>query len=558
MTAAPRRLAERLMVIGLDGATLDVLAPLAEQGVLPNLSHWLRGGAATPLLSTLPSVTPVAWSTFLTGCDPAGHGVWDFRRLDSRTGQLRLHDATSLQRPTLYDRIAHEGGQTVSIDLPMTWPQTTPRVGIILGGFDSPSRAATLSAHPRLAEALRRARVELSLETVWKRPPRTWEELAAGAARTEVHFGERVTAAAVCDRLSDWRLMVVQFQALDALQHRCFHLLGSGGSQGGQTAPRRWVERTQAVLRTLDECVGRLCDMAAQRGASVLVVSDHGFGAFRGEIRVNEILRRAGLQRAPSGMACAGNWIERAAWKMGRWRARQKQVGGSLARLPRPALAELQIDARRSVASSLHGDLAALIYVHTPSRFTGGTVLSSQQYEQTLADVQGTLLEQSDPVSGDRLFVDVRPMATEYDVDVVERGWPDLMALAADGFHTASKPGPRGSIVTTDAALTGTHRRAGVLLAEPWLTDGVAQRGAVAHLRDVAPTILSALGVSAWTPMDGRPLLQSDGQAAAAQSKAVAGLSSRLCVAAAQDVPAADSGSQFAVERRLRALGYLN
>lgn len=561
---SPLNRCKRLMVIGLDGATLDVLTPLAEQGLLPNLSRWLRAGRAQQLISTVPAVTPVAWSTFLTGCDPARHGVWDFRRFDHGDGQLRLHNAASVQRPTLFDAIAQAGGETVSIDLPMTWPVHRSHAGIVLGGFDSPSRETTLEAYPRLAAELRRRGAALSLDAVWTRPPRNFEELSAGVQRTQLAFHERVTAAQVCDGLSDWRLMVVQFQALDALQHRCWHLLGLHGARATvDRAPTRWIVQTQAALRSLDACVGELCELAERRGAQTLIVSDHGFGEFRGEIRINEILRRAGLQRPLSAAARARQWTQRLRWKLSRWQTRRRTAGASLAGIPRPALAALPCDPRRSVASCLHGDLAAMIYLHAPGRFGAGPVRTAGQAAQALADVRGALLAQSDSQRGEPLLVEFISLAERFDVDVLERGWPDALAVAADGFHTAVKPGPRGRIVTANRRLTGTHRRAGVLLAEDRLTpdDGPTAAAASPHLRDVAPTILAALRVPAVGPMDGRSLWPADGGSEPTHEE----MASFAGVAARQDAARASSAafsarcdSQRAVESRLRSLGYLS
>lgn len=547
---------ERVLVIGLDGATLDVLAPLAEQGVLPNLARFLRIGDARPLESTLPAVTPVAWTTFLTGCQPAGHGVWDFRHFDHRAGQLRLHSAQGIGRPTLFDAISQAGGEVVSIDLPMTWPVRPGTNGIVLGGFDSPARAATLQAYPQLARELQRRKIALGLENVWKTSPRTWEELAAGVTATQVHFRERAQTAALCDGMSDWRLMLVQFQALDALQHRCWHLLGHEPDRASSLpAPRHWTVKVREALRTLDDCVGELCELADRRRAATLVVSDHGFGTFRGEIQVNRLLRQAGLQRPTTAAARLGRWTEQARWKLSRWQQRRQRAGGSLANVPRPVGAILPGDLQHSVASALHGDLAAMIYLHTPGRFGAGAVQSHQQYEQALADVCGALGSSVDPHTGLPLFDQIWPMQERFNVDCLERGWPNVMAIAADGFHTATKRPRPGSVVTRRSDLTGTHRQAGVLLTDR----GLLADQTAPQLCDVAPTILDLLGIAPKVAMEGYSLRP----ARAGGDDCGAGTSGLLATGASapENTLARDATSdreQRLVESRLRALGYLS
>src|SRR5205823_2120644 len=164
---------------------------------------------------------------------------------------------------------------------------------------------------------------------IWKRKPQSLAELAAGVARTIDDFDDHVTAARVADGLTDWRLMVVQFQTLDSLQHRCWHLLASG------SAPSQWVREAQRAMQVLDHCIGQLIELADRRRAAVVVLGDHGFGPFREKIYVNEILRRHGLQHLASPAAAWRHRAVRTAWKFRKWLHRRTQ-GGSTAVVRRP------------------------------------------------------------------------------------------------------------------------------------------------------------------------------------------------------------------------------
>lgn len=68
----------RVMVIGLDGATLDLVRPWAESGYLPTFARLMKEGASGQLRSTTPPVTGPAWSSFATGKNPGKHGFFDF------------------------------------------------------------------------------------------------------------------------------------------------------------------------------------------------------------------------------------------------------------------------------------------------------------------------------------------------------------------------------------------------------------------------------------------------------------------------------------------------
>src|SRR6187401_3005263 len=68
----------RVIAIGMDGATHAILQPLIKAGRLPTLARIQKEGAAGPLWSVTPPITPAAWSTFYTGKNPGKHGVYEF------------------------------------------------------------------------------------------------------------------------------------------------------------------------------------------------------------------------------------------------------------------------------------------------------------------------------------------------------------------------------------------------------------------------------------------------------------------------------------------------
>jgi predicted AlkP superfamily phosphohydrolase/phosphomutase len=76
---------KKVIVIGLDGFEPKIAEPLLEGGALPHLAQLRRRGGYARIATTYPAQTPVAWSTFATGMNPGGHGIFDFIRRDPRT-----------------------------------------------------------------------------------------------------------------------------------------------------------------------------------------------------------------------------------------------------------------------------------------------------------------------------------------------------------------------------------------------------------------------------------------------------------------------------------------
>jgi len=86
-----------VLVLALDGASFDVIRPLVAQGELPNLAAWMKDGQVAGLPSTTPPVTFPAWSSFMTGLEPADHGIFDFTQ--KMPGAYRLRFVNSTDRP---------------------------------------------------------------------------------------------------------------------------------------------------------------------------------------------------------------------------------------------------------------------------------------------------------------------------------------------------------------------------------------------------------------------------------------------------------------------------
>ena len=81
----------KLAIIGIDGATFDIIQPMIAEGELPNIARILNEGAFGDLESEKPPMTPPAWTSMFTGLNPGKHGVFHFigRELGSYNHSLK-------------------------------------------------------------------------------------------------------------------------------------------------------------------------------------------------------------------------------------------------------------------------------------------------------------------------------------------------------------------------------------------------------------------------------------------------------------------------------------
>ena len=107
---------KKVIVLGFDGMDYSLTKQLMSDGTLPNFSRLAKEGSYSPLGTTAPPLSPVAWSTFITGMDPGGHGIFDFVHRDPET--MIPYLSTSITEPATIRKIGNcqiptGGGETV-------------------------------------------------------------------------------------------------------------------------------------------------------------------------------------------------------------------------------------------------------------------------------------------------------------------------------------------------------------------------------------------------------------------------------------------------------------
>jgi predicted AlkP superfamily phosphohydrolase/phosphomutase len=484
----------RVMFLGLDGGTMTVLEPAFERGWLPNLAALWRRSACGFLRSSAPMVTPVAWTSFSTGCTPPVHGIHEFYYVEKSDKTIRANHAGRVRVPNIWQILSASGRAVVSLNLPMTYPP--PRVrGLVVSGSDSPGLNWAVAQCPEFGAEIFAHVPDYTPKIVWKKRPRTLDELRAQAQRNRAIFRAQATVAERADARTDWSAMMVHFHNLDSLQHRLWPFL-----EVDATSQRRegWNREVENCLRSLDESAGRLMELASRRDAAVIAVSDHGFGPCHALVNVNGLLCQAGLQR---GLAYGTRFryrLHRLGDRLRRWRTR-REPGGTGRRLPRSIDGEVGCDWRKTIAFAPFGQLSGCIFL-TPQVAEHG-----QAAERATREVIESFRAARDPETKAPLFSDVFSTAERYGLDPSDDGLPDVFALSADGYQAQAKWSPFCSDLTRpDPNLPATHYRDGVVAIDA--PDIRAGNHLHANLHDVVPTALALLGVRVPRDMEGRVL----------------------------------------------------
>lgn len=113
---------KKTVVIGLDGATWDLLKPFTERGYMPTLKSLMERGITGGLRSTMPAMTAPSWTTFVTGKHPGHHGVFDFMLPTDSLGHMKLATGKDIRDTTLYEILAENSIQPILVNLPGSYP----------------------------------------------------------------------------------------------------------------------------------------------------------------------------------------------------------------------------------------------------------------------------------------------------------------------------------------------------------------------------------------------------------------------------------------------------
>lgn len=472
-----------VMVIGLDGLTLDILLPLVDAGELPTFAYLLQTGTYGTLRSVTNMTTGPTWASFATGCRPRTHGiVHDFHH--SADGySLTPTKGRDIQTPAFWSIAGDAGHYVIVLNVPITYP-VTPLNGVMLAGIDAPSERAAGFAYPSDAyDELRQAGcdyiIDCGLASYMQQG-----NVAGGRAAVARETEGRTRAAEYFMQRYDWSLFVTVYSLPDVWQHYYW------------SAPPGTPEREQLHdgYRMMDTHLCRLLDHLPDDGI-VILCSDHGFGPLRG---TRDFVNR---------------WLEQRGWlkynSVGQRSPMSRLFGGLLSlvrqRLSfrrRQQLLALVPPFRRLVETQLRiGDIewkrthvyAALdhleLWVNMAGRQPHGRV-PADEYDSFCDELETALRNWCDP-SGIPYIAEVerQPYAG---ADITNALPPDV---ALRWSSDARPPAPLHPLIT------GDHARDGTLIISG---KGMSSRELPSHsLIDIAPLALYALGVDVPAEMEG-------------------------------------------------------
>ncbi len=295
--ATPR---PRVIVVGWDGADWTLLDPLVAQGALPNLAGLLAKGRSWKNDSYEPMASPLIWTTLATGRTPVDHGVTDFQELDPKTRERLPISGRSRRVPAIWN-LASAKGLTVGV---VGWWATWPAEKV--NGFLVSDRAAPVLFDPNV--------LSLSPALTWpdtlgdgvrivvkREATPSYEDVAKGLKVTRQEFDAAVAAAKdLNDPITGYRkllgvtranarialelydrqkpeVLMVYLQATDEIGHVLGRFHPPKLSTVSDEEFRKYSGGPVAFYKEADRLLGEFVTRAERDGATLFLVSDHGF-----------------------------------------------------------------------------------------------------------------------------------------------------------------------------------------------------------------------------------------------------------------------------------------
>ncbi len=505
----------KVLVIGLDGVTFDLIGPWIEAGELPNLKRLMEQGAHGKLRTTLPPISSSSWSSCVTGVNPGKHGLVDFVYPGGNSYKVSMVDATSRRTRALWNWLNDAGLQVGLLGIPTTYP-VEPVNGFMVSGFLAPGPDSEWAYPPELKDELVGELGEFLLapRERYRSTPyldRFLEDLTASVEN-------RTQAALYLMRTKPWDLFAVVYWDTDMVQHETWRLLDPSHPRYDAAESQQKRQLILDFHRKVDADVGRLLDEVGP-DTQVVVMSDHGFGPVHSFFLTNNWLASIGLLKFKRTL-----WtlVKRALFRLGYTPLRMFRITKALGlsnlrksvRFQRKAglinrifLSFNDVDWSRTQAFSI-GSFGQ-VYINLAGLRPEGIVQPGKDYEELVDRIHREALALRDPRDGQPLVERVYRREEIFQGRYADRS-PDLLVQSRGWEYMAFGHADFGSnkLVESIIGLSGHHRLDGiVLMAGPGVKPGIELEGA--NIMDLTPTILHLMGQPVPQDLDGRVLTEA-------------------------------------------------
>lgn len=556
-------MSKKLFILGLDGATFDLIRPWVKEGLLPNFARFMQTGAWGALKSTLHPLSPPAWTSFMTGKNPGKHGIYDFVVHKPQSYELLYTNGGMRKGATLWKLLSDAGKKAVVVNVPMTYPPEEIN-GVNISGFDAPGLDSGFIYPPRLYKEIQNDLGEYILRDYAKgHNPSTFLK----QIHTTLDFQKKLMFYLI--ERYEWDFSMMVFNAIDLVQHGYWQYMDESFPSISPEERRQYGSAIKDMYIKADGIVGEVL-AALPKESDMMLLSDHGAGPCRKAVFMNKWLETQGLLTYSNGgkglspLKLAHKGLkrvfstERLDWLKKTFPALRQKVKSRL------VFSEMDW---QNTKVYCFGRESTNLFINRKDRFPMGIVNPGKEYESLRDALIDKLMTLRDPESGEVAVDKVFKNEEVYHGECLDSA-PDLLVTWKNSEYT-SWPGYsdrnhsifESSLDHSDfnewSSLQkgGNHRPNGIFMVNGHtINPNLELFGS--EIIDLAPTILFMMDEPIPSDMDGK-ILTAAFKPAYIQSRCP-----EFCEAGVSP----DSSPQAfnyteqqakQIEERLRSLGYI-
>lgn len=484
----------KVIVIGLDGATWNLIKPWTNEGKLPTFKMLMNEGAYTELYSTLPPLSPAAWTSIFTGLKPTKHSIWSFVKQRRGSYSIRPISSRDVMGKSLWNILSENGIRSIFINIPFFYPPSKFD-GIITTGLGTPSRNSDFSYPLNIKEKIvcefPNYNVDFNEDKILTTKDKSFV-IDSVYETTEAHIDAfKHFYSLEKDSAKVFSLVV---RSLDVIQHYFWNN----------------KEILFKFYKQADEFLN-WCIINKEREDVLLVCSDHGFRGIEKKIYINEILKKEGFlndrcseksikEKIIPSLESIHLLLIRLGMRNSIWRIKNSKYLTFLAKLfPSETFSyENRINWKETKAFFLPAS-GGVIQINVDDRESQGSV-PRINYEKTREKLIDTLIKFKDIQTGDNLF------------ELVEKGeniygdlgkFPDIVLYPKNGYTVAGGFNKTGKIIEKEGERNGDHSLKGIFMVhgEPISNCKISSK---VNVWDIAAIVLNLMNIPTPINFDGR------------------------------------------------------
>jgi len=503
---------EKVFILGLDGASPEIIDSLIGLGKLPAFRKLKEEGVMGRLRTTIPPITGSAWSSFMTGKNPGKHGIFDFIHRKEGTYQLSPINARLREGRPFWSWASDAGKKICVFNVPVTYPPEKLN-GMMVTGMLTPSNKTDYTFPLSLAK-------ELDRVTQGYRIHITESYSKGGEERFLKHLEEmtekRKKAMEYLFGLEDWDVFIAIFEGTDVLQHELWHCSDRNHFRH-DSSQENLLEVIPNYYEKMDGVLKQVMERWIGPEWNLIVMSDHGAGPLYKLLYVNNFLMRSGFLQLREGvLSSIRNLLFRQGivpmtfyhllLRIGLGRLKKKARFGQSESLLKPFFLSFEdVDWNRTKAYCI-GSTAGQIYINLKGREPMGIVHPGTEFEEVREAIIKELKGLVDDETREPIIEEIYRKEELYSGPHLKEA-PDIVFLPRNleivAFGEYAFASHR--ILDPSWGVSGSHRMDGLLMMEGRrIRKGAEMEGA--KIIDLAPSILYLLDLPIPREMDGKVL----------------------------------------------------